>query len=160
MPLAVCVASVGHVELCGSCEKLPEGLLHALLPGPVTVVLTRRPDAPLSCCLNPGITGVAIRVPDQGFIQQVVGKVGAPVVLTSANRSGDPSTTVAEQFSGLWDRIDAVFDGGEILSDGRGSTIVDLQRSGEGVFRVLRDGSAMEATVSALQRFGLVQSRE
>lgn len=159
MPLAVCVASVDQVELCGSCENLPEGLLHALLPGPVTVVLTRPSDAPLSHFLNPGLTGVAIRVPAHGFIQQVVHVVGSPVVLTSANRSGEASTTAIEQFSGLWDLVDGIFDGGEISSDGRGSTIVDLQQSGDGVFTILRDGSALQATTSTLTRFGLKQKQ-
>ena len=125
MPLAVSVASVDKVEMCGSCQNLPEGLLHALLPGPVTVVLARRPDAPLSRFLNPGLTGVAIRVPAHGFIQRVVSEVGSPVVLTSANKSGEASTTAVEQFSGLCNQIDRVFDGGEIRSDGRGSTIMD-----------------------------------
>lgn len=151
----MCVASVAQVELCGSCQNLPEGLLHALLPGPVTVVLERRTSAPLSRYLNPDLMGVAIRVPAHGFIQKVVHAVGGPIVLTSANRSGEASTTKIEQFSELWDLVDGVFDGGEILSDGKGSTIVDLQRCGEGVFEVVRDGSALEATCTTLEKFGL-----
>ncbi len=39
----------------GEAGHLPAGLLRALLPGPVTVVLRRRSDAPLASELNPGI---------------------------------------------------------------------------------------------------------
>lgn len=39
----------------GEAAHLPAGLLRALLPGPVTVVLKRRPDAPLAAQLNPGV---------------------------------------------------------------------------------------------------------
>jgi tRNA threonylcarbamoyl adenosine modification protein (Sua5/YciO/YrdC/YwlC family) len=155
VPLAVCVASVDQIPLCGSCQNVPEGLLHALLPGPVTIVLPRHLDDPLSRFLNPGITGMAIRVPAHGFIQQVVQAVGSPIVLTSANKSGEPSTTAIEHFLSLWGLVDGVFDGGEILSDGKGSTIVDLQQCADGMYRTLRDGSALVATTNTLARFGL-----
>ena len=37
---------------------LPAGLLPALLPGPVTLLLARRGDAPLCAELNPGVATV------------------------------------------------------------------------------------------------------
>lgn len=155
VPLAVCVGAVDEVAACGHCEELPDGLLSALLPGPVTVVVTRRGDAPLSERLNPGLTGVAVRVPDCGFIRDVVCGVGAPVVLTSANRSGQKSTVEAEEFRELWEAIDAVFDGGRIEGSREGSTIVDLQQAKGGMYQILRDGSARAATEAVLRRFGL-----
>jgi tRNA threonylcarbamoyl adenosine modification protein (Sua5/YciO/YrdC/YwlC family) len=155
VPLAVCVGSVEQVEQCGVTENVPDGLLAALLPGPVTVVLARRAGAPLSPQLNPGLPGVAIRVPDHGFIQQVVSGLRAPIVLTSANRSGAPSTVAPAEFQDLWDALDGVFDAGRIASTGQGSTIVDLQRCDDGTYAILRDGSALEATERMLQRFHL-----
>ena len=43
------------VGLYAETGHLPDGLLGALLPGPVTLVLSRRADAPLSAALNPGV---------------------------------------------------------------------------------------------------------
>lgn len=40
-PLAICVGDVPDIARFAYTEHLPEGLLHALLPGPVTVVLKR-----------------------------------------------------------------------------------------------------------------------
>ncbi len=55
VPLAICVADVAAVEHYGMCAHLPQGLLGDLLPGPVTVLLARRPDAALSAALNPSV---------------------------------------------------------------------------------------------------------
>ena len=54
-PLAVCVADVADVHRYCCTEHLPEQLLQQLLPGPVTLILKRRVDAPLSAELNPGL---------------------------------------------------------------------------------------------------------
>lgn len=156
VPLAVCVGSVGDISACGECSDVPVGLLAALLPGPVTIVVSRRGDAPLAPDLNPGMAGIAVRVPDSGFIRDVVCGVGAPVVLTSANRSGDPSTVETGEFAALWREVDAVFDGGKIEGDRAGSTIVDLQQAADGVYGIVRDGSARERTEETLRSYGLV----
>lgn len=53
-PLAVALARVADVSSYCHTEGLPPGLLESLLPGPVTVLLPRRQDAPLDPALNPG----------------------------------------------------------------------------------------------------------
>jgi hypothetical protein len=58
VPLAICVADVEDVARFGSAGHLQDGLLSALLPGAVTVILTRLPDAPLCAALNPGVTSI------------------------------------------------------------------------------------------------------
>lgn len=78
-------------------QGLPPGLLSALLPGPVTVILTRRADAALAAALSPRGT-VGIRVPgadpnritrreDFSFVREVARGLGGAVALTSANLS-------------------------------------------------------------------------
>ena len=44
----------GHLQ----AEQGSAQLLSQLLPGPVTVLLTRRPDAPLCSALNPGVATI------------------------------------------------------------------------------------------------------
>ena len=55
LPLGVCVSDVADVETYGATAHLPAGLLEAVLPGPVTLILPRQPAAPLSPLLNPGL---------------------------------------------------------------------------------------------------------
>ena len=58
LPLAICVADVADVARYGNASHVPEGLLAQLLPGAVTVILSRRTDAPLCASLNPGLPSI------------------------------------------------------------------------------------------------------
>ncbi|XP_050438901.1 threonylcarbamoyl-AMP synthase [Adelges cooleyi] len=153
-PIAICTHNVNDIGNWGKTDHLPYGLLDAILPGPVTVVLDRTEI--LNSDLNPGETKVAIRVPDSGFICDIVSYHKKPITLTSANESNKTSTLKPEEFSTLWPKIDAIFDGGPIGSSSLsrlGSTIVDLSTPNH--FSILRDGSALLPTVHVLNSFGL-----
>ena len=54
-PLAICLADVADLHRYCCTEHLPEQLLQQLLPGPVTLILKRKEDAPLCEELNPGL---------------------------------------------------------------------------------------------------------
>ena len=58
VPLAICVADIGDIARYGAACHLPDGLLRALLPGAVTVILARRPNAALCQALNPGVSSI------------------------------------------------------------------------------------------------------
>ena len=57
-PVAICVAKPADVSKYGDTSGLPPGLLERLLPGPVTVVLSRLEDSRLSEDLNPGVSTI------------------------------------------------------------------------------------------------------
>lgn len=63
-----------QVAAYGEAAHLPPGVLRALLPGPVTVVLQRRRDAPLSENLNADLVTIGARIP-QDLIRNVPRKV-------------------------------------------------------------------------------------
>jgi L-threonylcarbamoyladenylate synthase len=98
--------------------------MEAFLPGPVTVVLERRPVVPDA--LTAGRDRVGVRVPDHDRALALLREV-SPVTATSANVSGRPSARRATE---LDDRIreyaTVVVDGGE--TPGGGSTVVDVAR--------------------------------
>ena len=60
LPLAVCVADAGDVGRYAECAHLPAGLLEALLPGPVTLLLQRHASSPLAKELNPGVATIGM----------------------------------------------------------------------------------------------------
>jgi 2',5'-phosphodiesterase len=156
-PLALCVAEVSEVAAYGETSHLPPGLLEALLPGPVTLLLARRPGAPLAAALNPGAAAIGLRVPDSPFIRAVCRAHGGALALTSANVSGASSTVEVGEFAPLWPQLEAVFDGGRVAAGDRaGSTIIDL--TAPGAFRITRVGAMCERLVALLSgRFGLRQ---
>ena len=154
VPLSICVQDIASVAAYGDTDHLPPGLLEALLPGPVTLLLRRLEEAPLDPSLNPGTRAIGIRIPACEFLCAVASAHGGALALTSANVSGSSSTKSVWEFREIWDACEHVFDGGELdANDIAGSTVVDL--SSPGSFKVLRAGCAEAQTTEILQGFGL-----
>ncbi len=65
LPLGICVAEVTDVGCYGVTSHLPSELLEALLPGPVTLILPRQSNAPISPLLNPGLPSLGKKAFDQ-----------------------------------------------------------------------------------------------
>ncbi|CAI5975273.1 unnamed protein product [Closterium sp. NIES-64] len=153
-PLAIAVADIADVAVYAETEHLPPGLLPALLPGPVTLVLPHLPTSPIHPSLTRTVPSLAVRIPASPFIRALARLLAAPLALTSANLSGHPSAIAAGEFRALWGMCAAVVDGGEQAEEMRqGSTIVELVLPGR--FKVIRAGSALPATLATLRRFNL-----
>ncbi|KAG6446781.1 yrdC domain-containing protein, mitochondrial [Manduca sexta] len=155
-PVAICVTYITDVRKWGEAEHLSDQLLQHLLPGPVTVVLTKTKnlDNPY---LNPSTMKIGIRIPNHDFINKMTKIFNMPVALTSANFSNEPSTLSIKEFEHLYDHLGAVFDGG-ILSKGldqnrTGSTVIDL--SNKGFYEIIRRGISYEKVIGILESFGL-----
>ena len=72
--------------------------MEELLPGPVTLLLTRRADAPLAAELNPGVGAIGVRIPDSPFIRALCRQHRGALALTSANISGGLSSIAVDEF--------------------------------------------------------------
>ncbi|XP_076913485.1 uncharacterized protein LOC143572137 [Bidens hawaiensis] len=152
-PLAICVGDVKDIGRFAVTDHMPLGLLEGLLPGPVTVVLTRGELSILEKSLNPGLDSIGVRVPDSEFIRMIARGSGSALALTSANLSGQPSSVDIKDFKSLWEHCAFVYDGGILPAGRAGSTVVDLTMLGK--YKILRAGSAEEETVSILERHSL-----
>jgi L-threonylcarbamoyladenylate synthase len=103
-----------------------ERFMRRFLPGPVTVVVERRPSLPEA--LTAGRDRVGVRVPDHETALELLERT-PPLTATSANRSGAPSVTrVGDLDDRIRDGAAVVVDGDE--TPGTESTVVD---PGEGV---------------------------
>jgi tRNA threonylcarbamoyl adenosine modification protein (Sua5/YciO/YrdC/YwlC family) len=150
-PLAIAVGDVRDVGTYGEVEHLPRGLLEAILPGPVTVLTKRRAGARgASESLNPGVDLIGIRVPNSDFVRAVCRAHQGAIALTSANKSGETSTTAVDEFAPLWDGCERVFDGGRIEAQRLGSTIVDLS-SHDGAYAIVREGERCASLMRVLE---------
>ncbi len=135
-PLILHVASAEDLDRW--CRDIPaeaRPLTERFWPGPLTLVLRRRPSVPLR--VTAGLETVAMRCPDHPLTREVLHLAGVPVAAPSANLSGKPSTTTAAHcVHDLWGKVEAILDGGPCRV-GLESTILDLS-----VFppRVLRPG--------------------
>lgn len=118
--------------------------LAVLWPGPLTVILKRRPCVP--DVITAGGEGVGIRVPDNAAVLSLLRLLPFPLTGTSANLSGMPSLTSArDTFDALKGRIDAVLDGD--CPGGVPSTVVDLTGN---IVKIVRLGALSKETIENL----------
>lgn len=154
-PLAVCVADYDDIQSICNTDHIPEGLLKDLLPGPVTVVLDRKSSDKIICEeLNPGVSALAVRIPNCNLLRAICRQLQAPIALTSANLSGSESPIRAQEIHGVSNSCSLILDAGVLGEKRAGSTIVDLTIPG--CYAILREGSAYSETTSTLTKHGLL----
>jgi len=98
-------------------------------PGPLSLVLPRRADCPVSYLAGAGLPTLAVRVPAPQLARDLIAAAGRPLAAPSANPSGKISpTSAADVLEGLAGRIAAIFDTGA-CAVGLESTVLDLSGS-------------------------------
>ena len=101
-------------------------LIKAFMPGPLTLVLNKRPEA-FSYINNAGTREtdeLAIRMIPSEFLNELIDKVGSPLFLTSANKSGMDVCRSLDEIEEECPTLDGMVIGD--VSFGEASTIVDL----------------------------------
>lgn len=143
--LAVLVASVDQAQsLTGPLPRAAQRLTAAFWPGPLTLVVRRRPDLSTIDLGGDGST-IGLRCPDHSLIRELAGQLG-PIVTTSANRHGQSTPdTAAEAARALAGPVGAVVDGGVLA--GLPSTVVDCVTD---VPRILREGAVAATRVRSV----------
>jgi L-threonylcarbamoyladenylate synthase len=122
-------------------------LAGAFWPGPLTLILRRRPERVVAEVAG-GRDTVGLRVPDHDIALELLDAFGGAVAAPSANRFGRVSpTTAAHVRADLGADVDVVLDGGATRV-GVESTIVDCTRDGLTVLRVGGISSAQLAEVT------------
>ena len=124
-PLIVHVASPGQVErVAAQVPELAKTLMARFWPGPLTLVLPKREGLPGG--VTAGLPTVAVRMPDHPVALALLRAAGVPVAAPSANLSGSPSPTRAEDvLQDLEGRVEVILDGGPCRI-GLESTVLDL----------------------------------
>jgi tRNA threonylcarbamoyl adenosine modification protein (Sua5/YciO/YrdC/YwlC family) len=135
-------------------SSLANRLARRCWPGPITLVvdgedseslLARLPDAARAAVAPEGTVG--LRVPAHPLIHEVLQLLAGPLILTSANRSGEPEGTTAEEIvAALGDGPAVVLDDGRCRY-GQPSTVVKVD--GES-YNVLRQGVLSEQALGRL----------
>ena len=107
-------------------------------PGPLTLVLPKKPNCPVADLVSAGLPTLAVRVPAHPVLRALLSESGLPLAAPSANPFGYVSPTRADHVEeSLGDRVDGVLDGGP-CEHGIESTIVGFDAAGNA--RLLRPG--------------------
>lgn len=125
-PLIVHVASPADItpDLVTEWPRAAAALARAFWPGPLTLVVPAGPRVP--AVVTAGLPTVGVRCPAHEVARALIEAAGRPVAAPSANRSGRPSATRAEDvWEDLAGRIDVLLDAGP-APVGVESTVVDV----------------------------------
>jgi L-threonylcarbamoyladenylate synthase len=141
-PYSLHLHSPGQLaQFVSSIPPLAQRLMDRFWPGPLTIVMPA-PDG----------STVGFRVPDHPVARAFLQACGVPVAAPSANRSGEPPPTDAEEvLAALNGALDCLLDSGPTRM-GRESTVVEVVG---GTVVVQREGAiSKEAILSACRPAG------
>lgn len=142
-PLIVHVTGAAMAERYVEWNDLADKLAYAYWPGPLTLVLKRRPNCPISELVSAGGETLAVRAPAHPATQQLLAAFNSGLAAPSANRSGRVSPTTAAHVKEEFGDAVEVVDGGA-CDVGIESTVVDVSR---GTPVILRPGSITRAMI-------------
>lgn len=133
-PLLVLIADLAQLDsLVSDVTRGASALVSRFWPGPLTIIFPAAPSLPLGVTAGTGTVGV--RQPADPILQSLVRRVG-PLTGTSANRSGKPPATTADEVqAALGSELDLILDGGPTAA-GLPSSLVQTV----GSIRLLREG--------------------
>jgi L-threonylcarbamoyladenylate synthase len=136
-PLIVHIADLSMLSLVTPRpNELPAAAYRAmeeLWPGPLTVIMPAHPDIAQS--VRPGLDNVGVRLPAHPVAQTLIRVAGCPIAAPSANLSGKPSPTTAQDvIEDMQGRVNGVVDGGA-CPVGLESTVVSIGASQAVIYR-------------------------
>ena len=129
-------------ELTVEIGPAVEALMNACWPGPLTLVLRAGPKLPAHLRNERGT--VALRHSPHPAVAELLRIAGAPLIGTSANRSGGPAALEAGKVAAIFaGAVELIVDAGE-APGGAPSTLLDVTAR---PFRVLRAGAVSLETL-------------
>lgn len=145
MPVGVLVGSWHTIDgLVYSVSDSARELIRAFWPGALSLVVQQAPS--LQWDLGDARGTVMLRMPLQPVAIELLRQTG-PMAVSSANVSGQPPATTAEEARRqLGERVDVYLDGGTAEQQAA-STILDLTGPQP---RILRDGPVSAAAIAAV----------
>ncbi len=134
MPISVAVSNEKMIESIAVLNEGARKLIRKFLPGPLTIMLTKKPNLP--DMLTSGSNQVGIRIPDHPFAIRLINRFG-PVTSTSANlhSHADPFDASIPQ-KDLSGHVSICVDCGR-TKHAQTSTLVDVS---EGMVEIIRKG--------------------
>ncbi len=140
-PLIVHIRALVELDELAVVNDAARALAQAYWPGPLTLVLPKRPIVP--AIVSAGLPSVAVRMPAHPMFRRLLQLARLPLAAPSANPFGYISpTTAAHVRAGLGTRIRHILDGGP-CPVGVESTIVDVRDPARP--RLLRPGAITRA---------------
>jgi len=144
MPLTIAVSNIRMMEEVAHVDDRARKLAEAFLPGPLTLLLEKKPI--ISDMVSSASKEVGVRIPDHPLALRIIEEFG-PITSTSANLHSHPNPYDAQiAMKDLGESVNIYIDCGP-TKYGKPSTIVQLM---EGDVEVIRPGAIPIEKVEAV----------
>ena len=132
-PLPMMCSNLKMIEEVAYVSEKAKKIIDAFVPGPLTLIFKKKEN--VEDYITQGKKTIGIRVPDDEFILDLIDSLNMPLMVTSANNSGEPSLAKWKDVYGIMKgKIDGI-----VCEDARGevsSTIIDVSDD----IKILREG--------------------
>jgi L-threonylcarbamoyladenylate synthase len=143
MPMSIAVKDLEMMEELTILDDRARMLVKKFMPGPLTLIVTKRPAVP--DILTASTTEIGVRIPDHPVALRLIEEFG-PIVTTSANtHSHKNPITCQDALDDLGPSVSVYLDSGRSKL-GNPSTIVQLN---EGEMALIRPGAIPTETSKA-----------
>ena len=129
----VMCSNIEQIKNIAMVTKKTEKIINAFMPGPITLVLKKSENVPNY--INEGSTEIGIRMATTKELKEIIELMGIPVLMTSANKSGEETCKSIEEIERVFPTIDGVLV--DDLPKGKASTIIDCTSED---IRIIREG--------------------
>ena len=134
-PFTLMLADKEDVEKFAQLNKTSKIIVEKFMPGQITMIAMAQPGLPEWCVSDTGYIG--IRIADYELVRNLIRKTGKPLLVPSANKSGEnPALNVNQVIEAFDNEVSAVVEG-ETVSN-TPSTIVLIE---EGHVNIVREGA-------------------
>lgn len=106
-------------------------LAQAFLPGPLTLIVAIQPD--VDRFYTNGKDTIALRIPNDATLLSILKQLPAPLMVSSANLSGEPAALNQEQAIAMLPNLDGILEGA--CKELQASTIVDCTQKTPTILR-------------------------
>lgn len=125
-PLIIHVHDIKSLDNIVIWNEKAKELAQKFWPGPLTLILPRAPQCPISLLASAGLETIAVRIPSHPVALDLLRTTDLPIAAPSANASGKLSPTTPEHVANsLGENVDMILDGGK-TTVGVESTVLDL----------------------------------
>lgn len=144
MPMSIVVKDLRMMEELALLDDSARILVEKFMPGPLTLIVTKKPAVP--DILTASSTEIGVRIPDHPVALRIIEEFG-PIITTSANvHSHKSPRTCQDAIEDLGPTVSIYIDAGP-APIGRPSTIVQIS---EGEISLIRQGDITEEEIRAV----------
>ncbi|MDO4414251.1 MAG: L-threonylcarbamoyladenylate synthase [Erysipelotrichaceae bacterium] len=130
-------ADLAQIESVAIVSENGRKVINAFMPGPVTVILEKKAEIP--DFVNGGMKTLAVRMATSDALEKLIRAVGCPLLMTSANISGQKTCETADEIELACPQLDGIMNG--IPKFHEASTIIDCTHES---VKILRPGPVSE----------------